>query len=311
MRKHMTVVNILFLIFILAVGTVAKAQEEIVTRDLVRANCGDIIEGEFSVNHEQHQYLLNLSVGDEVDASIVAFGEQLKTAIFIQGPTGLVFAISDDPTGINSRGQYTRLRVESNPKVASGVLSARGNYTIIVNNYSWTGFLGDTGGIGAYNVFIGCTLRDGTRIEPGSEPPPDVVDSTPPTPSFTGYGFPGLPSVDFTSAFILPYTPGTPFPGQIPATGPGVIGFTLNAAANDTLDLKFDRTSGNLNLGVVVLFGQDQVLFYGGLIASNTLSTTLTLPSEGQYTIGVFRVDLLPPAAPEATAFQVLGTLNP
>ena len=27
--------------------------------------------------------------------------------------------------------------------------------------------------------------------------------------------------------------------------------------------------------------------------------------------IGVFRIDLLPPDVPEATAFQVQGTLNP
>lgn len=29
------------------------------------------------------------------------------------------------------------------------------------------------------------------------------------------------------------------------------------------------------------------------------------------YTIGIFRIDLLPPAAPEATAFQLQATLNP
>jgi hypothetical protein len=35
------------------------------------------------------------------------------------------------------------------------------------------------------------------------------------------------------------------------------------------------------------------------------------LAAVSTYTIGVFRVDLLPPDAPEATAFQVQGTLNP
>jgi hypothetical protein len=44
---------------------------------------------------------------------------------------------------------------------------------------------------------------------------------------------------------------------------------------------------------------------------SFVLNTRFTLPTAGQYTIGVFRIDLLPPAAPEATAFQVQGTLNP
>jgi len=60
-----------------------------------------------------------------------------------------------------------------------------------------------------------------------------------------------------------------------------------------------------------VLSADNQVVFQASLVTSTTLNTRFTLPSAGQYTISVFRIDLLPPAAAEATAFQVQGTLNP
>ncbi len=99
--------------------------------------------------------------------------------------------------------------------------------------------------------------------------------------------------------------------GAITPTGGEILGYTLNASADDVLDLTFTRLSGNLNLGLVVLWADNQVVFQASLVTSETLSTRFTLPSAGQYTIGVFRIDLLPPAAPEATAFQLQATLNP
>ncbi|MDX1992250.1 MAG: hypothetical protein SF029_07665, partial [bacterium] len=78
-----------------------------------------------------------------------------------------------------------------------------------------------------------------------------------------------------------------------------------------TLDLSFTRISGNLNLGLVVLYGDNTVVFQASLITSQTLSTRFILPETGTYTIGIFRIDLLPPDAPEATAFQIQATLNP
>lgn len=99
--------------------------------------------------------------------------------------------------------------------------------------------------------------------------------------------------------------------GAITPNGGEIMGFTLDAAAGDTLDLAVNRVSGNLNLGLVVLSADNKVVFQASLVTSQTLNTRFTLPSAGTYTIGVFRVDLLPPAAPEATAFQVTGTLNP
>jgi hypothetical protein len=117
---------------------------------------------------------------------------------------------------------------------------------------------------------------------------------------------PNLPPVDLTGKVAL-VTGG----GSIGAAGGSPYTYTLSAVAGDIFSLQVDRTAGNLNLGVVLISPTNQVSFYGGLIDSKTLSTSLTLPSEGKYTIGIFRVDLVPPAAPEAKTFEVLATLNP
>jgi hypothetical protein len=89
------------------------------------------------------------------------------------------------------------------------------------------------------------------------------------------------------------------------------LGLTFDGNVGDTFALDFSKLSGNLNLGLVVLSANNEVVFQASLVTSDSLSTRLALPSAGQYTIGVFRIDLLPPANPEATAFQITGTLNP
>ncbi|GIK64445.1 MAG: hypothetical protein BroJett018_22390 [Chloroflexota bacterium] len=99
--------------------------------------------------------------------------------------------------------------------------------------------------------------------------------------------------------------------GAVTPSGGEILGFTFEASAGDTLDLSYTRLSGNLNLGVVVLVEDNKVVFQASLVTSQTLTTRFTLPIAGKYTIGVFRVDLLPPDAPEATAFQIQATLNP
>jgi hypothetical protein len=154
---------------------------------------------------------------------------------------------------------------------------------------------------GAYTLFLGCTLRDGTVIQPGDTPSQESSSSStsssePQAPVFSGVGFPGLAPVDFAR---IPMIANTPMTGAITPTG------------GEILDLTFTRLSGNLNLGLVVLSVDNQVVFQASLVTSQTLSTRFTLPSAGTYTIGVFRIDLLPPAAPEATAFQLQASLNP
>jgi hypothetical protein len=41
------------------------------------------------------------------------------------------------------------------------------------------------------------------------------------------------------------------------------------------------------------------------------MNTLFTFPAAGQYTIGVWKMDIAAPATPENTSFQLTGTLNP
>ena len=72
----------------------------------------------------------------------------------------------------------------------------------------------------------------------------------------------------------------------------------------------FTRQSGNLNLGLVVLSADNKVFFQTSFVTSSALSTTLTLPTAGKYTIGVFRISLVEPTKAEATAFELKAQLR-
>jgi hypothetical protein len=201
--------------------------------------------------------------------------------------------------------------LEPEPRITTGILGASGTYTIRIIN---TGFLHARaytfaqdrydmgyrpGGIGAYTLSIDCTLP------PSSNPSPPTPTQSVVVPAF---GFPGLQPIDFSNVSPLPLEIGS---GTITPNNSEIVAFAFEANAGDTLQLDLQRRAGNLNLGLVVLSVNNEVVSYGGLITGDTFSTHLTLPSAGQYTIGVFRIDLLPPGNPEATAFQVTGTLNP
>jgi hypothetical protein len=301
---------IILILLVWASGSLSTTlAQEIIRQDPIDINCGDIIESEFTLSHEQQRYVLKMSPGDQIAVSVVPLGDHLKTAAFLYDMAlEAVFAISDKE-GRLFEGKYYVLSTETNPQVSSGVLSASGEYLIAVINYAWVDALKNSGGLGLYTLYVSCTLRDGTVINagdtlsavenPAQEPAPDTAPVSVSSP---------LVPTDLSNAAQIPLILDTPLTGII--TSNEVIGFTFDSQGSETIDLSFARVSGNLNLGIVVLSESNQVLFYGGLIASEFLSTKLTLPA-GQYTIGVFRIDLIPPATPEATTFQVQGTLNP
>jgi hypothetical protein len=168
---------------------------------------------------------------------------------------------------------------------------------------------------GAYTVYLGCTLRNGTVINPGDTTPDTNTNSgnnsAPAAPTFSGTGFPGLAPVDFVDAVTTDLNLGQATKGKLPAGANAVLGYTFVAAANDNLAFSFNRVSGNLNLGLVVLSADNKVIFQASLVTASKLNAEFTLPTAGTYTIGIYRIDLLPPDAPEATAFQISVTLNP
>ena len=187
----------------------------------------------------------------------------------------------------------------------TGPLATRGIYTIGVD--------ADRGGV--YTLYIGCTLADGTIIKPGDLPTPTPQPTTPASSTgssttFSGHGFPGLPPVDFSNAVKVHLQNGTN-DGTIPISGDTILGYTLAAKKGDVLDLAFTRVSGNLNLGLVVLSPDNKVFYQASLVNTDTMDARFTLTTQGLYTIGIFRIDLIPPDNPQETSFTIQGKLNP
>lgn len=257
--------------------------------------CGTIIEGEVTQTEYYQPFGISLSPGDTLNLRAVPIGNAFRVQATIYDP-------AQNLVGNNWNSKA------NTPISLAFTSSASGVHEIQIHGPYFENY-------GAFTLYIGCTLRDGTVINPGDTPPdalpPEPTLTNDPAPTFSGVGFPGLAPVDFANAAKLPLPAGIVMSGGITPTGGEILGYTLDAAEGDTLDLTFTRLSGNLNLGLVVLSADNQVVFQASLVTSTTLNTRFTLPSAGQYTIGVFRIDLLPPAAPEATAFQVQGTLNP
>ncbi|MBC6936765.1 MAG: hypothetical protein DWB42_13120 [Chloroflexi bacterium] len=267
-----------------------------------RVECGNIATAEFAESKSVLTFQIELSPGYKLWFETERFGDYLLFNVVsnvkskgsgLLAPSGAVVVSARDELFNFSDSYLPNIALET------GVLGERGLYTIQLANED---------AVGAFRLRIGCITDTGQVINPG-----DVVPPATPTPALSPLpanfaGFPGLAPVDFTGVQAKPITEGF---GAVTPSGGEVFAFALNASGGTNLDLTVTRLSGNLNLGLVVLSANNEVVFQASLVTSQTLNTRFTLPAAGQYIIGVFRVDLLPPAAPEATAFQVQAALNP
>jgi len=254
-----------------------------------KLECGAIHESEFTDNNQIQVFSLTMQARDSFSVSAAPIGDHMTLALEAYGPSGVRIIVS---------GWH------KTPTLNSGILSARGTYSIKVYNGG--------AGTGLYTLSIGCVTSNGT-IEPGdiAQPTPTPAPLPTATPrsslpdaalAFTGTGFPGLAPVDFADAVTVPLLLDEKMTGVIPLDNQ-ILGFTLDAAAGDILDLSYTRVSGNMNLGLVVLSAENEVFFQASLVTSASLATQFTLPAAGQYTIGVFRISLVEP-----TVFQVRRT---
>jgi hypothetical protein len=265
-------------------------------RAQIEAKCGDVIETEFTENFQEINLLIGLEPGDAILVQGKTVSRKLGFRIFVFGPTNLEIANSGDGNPTSSDYSF--------PAVDTGTLPAHGKYRIVLTNKNWWR---DTMGVGIATVEISCTLKDGTVINPG-----DTAQSAVTTPASSAAqpvsvptnGFPGLAPVDFSKATKLKLPRSGEIEGEITPEGGEVLGFTFDAAEQQVFDLSFTRISGNLNLGLVVLSGDNKVYFQTSLVASSTLNTQFALPA-GKYTLGIFKIDLVTPATPETTEFAI------
>lgn len=307
----MKLTQILCLFLLMGFLSLSTFAQELENIDMGELHCGDIIENEFRANYESHIYTINLNAGDVLNILGVPLGDKLAFRFWMQDREANPIAWTD---GDGNPEDTLYSKTEKRPNLNSGVLSSSGNYIIAIPNSNWGGNNpNESTGLGLYTLFVKCIKRDGTVIEAGdkTQPEPDPSQSsTQPTPEFSGFGFPGLPPVNFTNGVTIPLTLEIPNAGSISSGFEGIFGYSFSAQAGQTMTLDFARTAGNLNLGVVLLSADNQVAFQASLVTSNTLATELTIPAGGDYTLGVFRIELIPPDVPENTNFALTATLN-
>jgi hypothetical protein len=249
--------------------------------------CNSVVEGAITVQDAEtgHLFDLQLDAGDEVTLELSIPGSSLRSSMYILDSSG------------------SRLERETgydNPKsINSFVAPFTGDYQVLVKEWESREM--------AYTLTVDCIQINADSSASTSE----VQSQVGPQSTSPAFGFPGLPAVDFASAVRIPLTFDTPTQSGFPPSSDAVLGFTFEANADDVLDLSFERRTGNLNIGLVVLSADNQVVYMAALISSQTNNSRFTLPSTGEYTIGMFRIDLVTLASPEATDFTITATLNP
>lgn len=282
------------LLALVLVSTTAKAEPR---KSEVAAECGDIIEGEYTVAVERHDYLITMAPGDVINGFVSPIGDFLDFRVLILEPAGnKIYQLPPHSSGTVKA-----------PSFETGVLSGRGLYRIQILNHD---YYERPGNLGVYTIHIGCTLRDGTVIKPGAKSVPSPPTPGPPAPAPEKLpadfrGFPGLGAIDFSGNAFVKLGLDIPLKGTISAGGSEIFGYRFDAEQGDRVTLRFERTSGNINLVLVLLDRNSKVAFQASLVATETLATGLTLTASGEYTLGIARIELLPPPRPSETSFEI------
>jgi hypothetical protein len=299
-------------VFVVALMSVSIVQP--VAAQNQRLQCGDTIEGEFSENSQLRQYSIVMQPGDLLNLSARAFGGSLLFAIFLQDPAGNII--------------YRSQNASSNPTINTDVLGARGTYYIsMFNGYSIRpSALGNGSnqggtyypegfGVGSFNFSVGCTFPDGTICEPGNCASAEISPTqvVPPQLQPITVGFTGIAPIDFSNVSLNSFGTrlyGVPVTSNVSAGGSGLSGFRLDGAQDDVLEISARRTAGDLPVGFVIFAEPNIPVFVAGPVSSTTFSTQVTLPQDGSYVIGLFRMGESPAGAQD-TAFQITINLNP
>jgi hypothetical protein len=271
--------------------------------------CGDIIEGEFVTALEERTYTLNAAAGTTVDIAVNAISDQPRFIAMVTDPSNFGIAIRDGQMRSGRDGYYI-VNVQSQVQIEDLILAATGAYTIRLANFEFSvysfeanrySFPRPEGGVGAYTLTINCIDRNGNPILPPEQSPDPLPAPVQPTASL-------IP--DLSSVALIPLIAGVPMGGGV-AIDPGApTAYIIEGSEGQQLTLSLQRLAGNLNLGVVVLAPNNEALSFASLIGGGELSLSATLPTSGSYTVGIFRVDIAPPAVPEPTAFQIQATLS-
>ncbi len=293
----------------------AKAQNDVnlvPPQDIV---CGDNIEAEFTTIREERTYSITADAGTTVTVTIRSIAQQPRMFALVTDPSDFGIAISD---GRMDAGQtvYFPGTLQSQIQLKDLILPATGKYTLRLVNFVFRNFnfsnsdymvspYDGVGGTGLYSILIECINRNGTPIPPLEDSGSDTTQSndTPQSP---------IESIlpDFSIVARIPLILDLPMGGGISGNANSLSAYSFEGVKDQQLTLDIKRIAGNLNIGVIVFSPSNEVLSLSSLIGVNNLAVSSILPSDGQYTVGVFRLDLLSPSTTENTAFQIQASLK-
>lgn len=246
----------------------------------ISLECGDIVEGETTPNEQILDYAINVRAGVTLNGRVEPIGSTFNVFVSFHDANGKQFMyFNENPAGVAEVFQNFAVG-SSNP-----ILRVTGAHPEGTGSSTYPDY------VGAFTIYLGCVLRDGTVINPG-----DNVDESlgapndpPSAPVFTGFGLPIVGPVDFSQGIEIPLQLRQP---QNPPIGSDVALYSYDAIAESTATLTVSRISGNISIGVAVIKRDtNEIIFLGGMPSSNNLSVELTFPSDGTYAIGLFRLD--------------------
>ncbi len=226
--------------------------------EATEVRCGQVVEGEFRQNQETRTYRIRMQARERLRFRVAPAGEYLA---FVGG--------LNDPAGNRIGGKDVPQRIL---KVSTGKLSAPGDYQVRFQN---------SRGIGRFTLTFSCTREDGSKIEAvAASPPGSVVQSSEAATLPPSLSAPcPLPKLKL----------GTSLDGVLPARGPDSFGFAFAAAAGAVVRLRGEHLAGNADLQLTLLAPDQRPLFNSPLTPSQPVSTPLTLPAAGDYTVRVAR----------------------
>lgn len=307
-------------ILIVFLAVTVNAQDAVVNRVPPRPLIcgGGLNQDEFTTSRDERTYTISATAGTTINISIRAIAsQQPRMIVLLTDPSDFGVAISD---GRMDAGQtvYFPNNMQSQIQLNNLVLPATGDYTLRIVNFDFSNFsfanneymvssIQGVGGVGAYFLSLDCWDINGDPIVPALEltPSPTTETNTVQETSIAGL-IPNLVGVQTASLAT-----GETVSNTINVGTDLAFAYLLEGKVGQQLSLNIKRLAGNLNVGLVVLSPSNELLSQFSMVGVNELTISILLPASGQYTIGVFRIDLLPPANPEETAYQLQATLSP
>lgn len=250
--------------------------------------CGDKVQAEFDSSDDEVEFYIDLDAGD----ILVLRGTSPDAQFVIQ--------FHAPPDWTNRLGESAPLSF--NPSLTTIPAPVQGTYNVEADNNKD----GVSGGTGRFGLQVGCITQNGDVL---------IV----PVARFACVGACQIAGGteagggNRASVLRLPETAGldneiislnSSVNGVISSDGSEIYSYSLQVEQTQTISLNLARTSGNLDLGMVVIQGSS-ILYQAGLLGSDSTQLRLVQLPATRYTIVVYQVSVLLPTSPQATSFTL------